>query len=165
MEGPQVFINFRGDELRLNFVDSLVIALRAARIKIFIDSDEQAGRTLQHLFVRIDQSRVALAIFSKEYTTSDWCLDELVRIKERMDDGKLTGIPIFYKVDPSVVGNLETDFGDKFRRLKRENRHDQVRTQKWEEALTYMTGIVGVHLREGRLALFPSLYLIFSESI
>lgn len=66
-----------------------------------------------------------------------------------MDDGKLTGIPIFYKVDPSVVSNLEGDFGDKFRRLQRENQHDQVRTQKWKEALTYMTGIVGVHLREG----------------
>ncbi|XP_018489738.1 protein PHLOEM PROTEIN 2-LIKE A6-like [Raphanus sativus] len=147
-KGPQVFINFRGVELRKNFVDSLVIAFEAARINFFIDSNEQVGRTLQHLLVRIEQSRVALAIFSKEYTTSAWCLDELVRIKERMDDGKLIGIPIFYKVDPSVVSNLEGDFGDKFRRLKRENRHELVKTHKWKEALTYMTTVVGLHLRE-----------------
>lgn len=164
-KGPQVFINFRGEELRKNFVDSLVKAMGAAGINFFIDSHEQVGRKLQNLLVRIEQSRVALAIFSKEYTTSAWCLDELVRIKERIDDGKLTGIPIFYKVDPPVVKNLESDFGDKFRRLKRENQHDLVKTQKWEEALTYMADIVGLHLREERLALFPSLYLIFSESI
>lgn len=159
-KGPQVFINFRGDELRRGFIAHLEPALREANINVFIDEHEMLGTNLQNLLFRIEQSRVALAIFSKEYTTSKWCLDELVKIKECMDKGTLIGIPIFYKLKTSVVSNLEGTFGDNFRELKRNNRHDLVKTQKWEEALTSIPQTKGMQLPEERFSLIPSLSLI-----
>lgn len=160
-KGPQVFINFRGEELRNGFIAHLEVALKRANINYFIDKHEQVGRKLQNLLVRVEQSRVALVIFSKEYTTSVWCLDELAKIKECMDKGSLIGVPIFYKIETSVVSNLKGYFGDNFRTLKRNNQHDLVRTQKWEEALTSIPEIIGMKLSEKRFYLCPSLTLIF----
>lgn len=47
---------------------------------------------------RFALSRIAIVIFSNRYTKSTWGLEELVKIKECMDEGKLVIIPIFYKV-------------------------------------------------------------------
>lgn len=85
----QVFINFRGDELRKNFISHLVEALQRNEINFFTDKQEKKGEDLSNLFNRIEESKIALAVFSKRYTESRWCLDELVKIKDRADLGKL----------------------------------------------------------------------------
>lgn len=85
----QVFINFRGDQLRNNFISHLVKALKGKGINVFIDTYEEKGEDIKILFKRIEESRVALAIFSTRYTESKWCLDELVKIKERVDLGMI----------------------------------------------------------------------------
>ncbi|CAH8278240.1 unnamed protein product [Arabidopsis lyrata] len=114
-EGPQVFINFRGEELRRPFVSHLHEALRNVGINAFIDSDEDPGEDLENLFKRIEESEIALAILSSKYTESQWCLDELVKIMECSSKGegckKLWVIPIFYKLDTSIVKGLDGDFG------------------------------------------------------
>lgn len=85
----QVFINFRGDELRNNFISHLVDALRRNTINVFIDKEEKKGEDINNLFKRIEESKIAVAVFSRRYTESRWCLDELVKMKERADLGKL----------------------------------------------------------------------------
>ncbi|CAN6909634.1 unnamed protein product [Brassica oleracea var. botrytis] len=145
---PQVFINFRGSELRRSFIAFLEPAMREANINVFIDELELMGTDLENLLVRIEESKVALAIFSKDYTSSVWCLDELVKIKECKDQGGLKVIPIFYKLEPSVVKYLQGSFGDNFRNLKRNHQHEPVKTQKWEEALTSITQTRGMRLPE-----------------
>uniref|UniRef100_A0A1J3HBB0 Vesicle-associated protein 1-4 n=1 Tax=Noccaea caerulescens TaxID=107243 RepID=A0A1J3HBB0_NOCCA len=72
----QVFINFRGSELRNSLVGFLVKAMRSGKINVFTDEVELRGTGLQNLFRRIEESRVAVAIFSERYTESRWCLDE-----------------------------------------------------------------------------------------
>ncbi|KAL0737164.1 hypothetical protein Bca4012_013374 [Brassica carinata] len=145
---PQVFINFRGSELRRSFIAFLEPAMREANINVFIDELELMGTDLENLLVRIEESKVALAIFSRDYTSSVWCLDELVKIKECKDQGRLKVIPIFYKLEPSVVKYLQGSFGDNFRNLKRNHQHEPVKTQKWEEALTSITQTIGMRLPE-----------------
>lgn len=113
----QVFINFRGVELRNNLVSRLSKALKRNGINAFIDTDEDMGQHLNVLLKRSEQSKIALAIFSPRYTESDWCLKELAKMNERKEQGKLLVIPIFYKVEPSTVKNQRGDFGDKFRDL------------------------------------------------
>ncbi|KAJ4901611.1 Protein PHLOEM PROTEIN 2-LIKE A8 [Raphanus sativus] len=145
---PQVFINFRGSELRRSFIAFLEPAMREANINVFIDELELMGTDLENLLVRIEESKVALAIFSRDYTSSVWCLDELVKIKECKDQRGLKVIPIFYKLEPSVVKYLQGSFGDNFRNLKRNHQHEPLKTQKWEEALTSITETIGMRLPE-----------------
>jgi len=78
----QVFVNFRGLDLRFGFL--LVEALQRHGINVFIDSLERKGEDLINLFARIEESTIALVIFSKRYTESIWCLDELLKIKRRV---------------------------------------------------------------------------------
>lgn len=85
----QVFINFRGDELRNKFISHLVDALRRHTINVFTDREEQKGENINNLFKRIEESKIVIAVFSRRYTESRWCLDELVKMKECADLGKL----------------------------------------------------------------------------
>lgn len=64
-------------------------ALRRSEIDVFIDNKEQRGEDLNTLFKRIEDSGIAIVVFSSTYTESTWCLEELVKIKERVDQGLL----------------------------------------------------------------------------
>ncbi|CAH2046410.1 unnamed protein product [Thlaspi arvense] len=142
----QVFINFRGDELRKSFVGFLVKPMIFGKINVFTDEIELKGTDLQNLFARIEESRVAVAIFSERYTESRWCLDELVKMKELMEEGKLVVIPVFYRLSATACKNLEGAFGDKFRKLNWEYRSEPERIMKWEEALVSVSNNIGLSL-------------------
>ena len=144
----QVFINFRGVELRYNFVSHLDKCLKRNGINSFIDSDEEMGQRLDVLLTRIEGSKIALAIFSPKYTESNWCLKELVKINERMEQSKLVVIPIFYKVEPVTVKELKGEFGDKFRELVKSI--DKKTKKKWKEALKSVPLSMGFVLTEKR---------------
>lgn len=160
-KGPQVFINFRGAELRNSFVAFLEPILRDANINVFIDKDEVVGTNLANLLVRIEESRVAVVIFSEDYTSSEWCLDELATIKDCQDQGSLSVIPIFFKLEPSVVRELRGNFGDTFRALKGKYPLEPERTRKWEEALEFVPTIRGLYLSENGFD-FHLIPLLFS---
>ncbi|XP_024010939.1 LOW QUALITY PROTEIN: TIR domain-containing protein-like [Eutrema salsugineum] len=122
---PQVFINFRGAELRDNFVNRLVMALREGEINVFLDVHELKGRKLRYLLTRIKMSKITLAVFSK-YGDSKWCLDELAEMKEHMKEGTLVVIPIFYNVTASDVkraGNLYIEKQISMERIRRNLHH------------------------------------------
>ncbi|CAH2046351.1 unnamed protein product [Thlaspi arvense] len=148
---PQVFINFRGIELRNTFVAFLHGALRRKGINAFIDSDEQPGVPLKVLFERIEKSTVALAILSSRYTESHWCLDELVKIRECADRNTLRVIPIFYMLNTSIVKNLEGDFGLQLWNLWRQEDHRYKRDDrilKWDAALQDAAGKTALRYTE-----------------
>lgn len=144
----QVFINFRGVELRYNFVSHLEKGLKRNAINAFIDTDEEMGQELNVLLKRIEGSSIALAIFSPKYTESSWCLKELAKMKEREEQSKLVVIPIFYKVKPATVKELKGHFGDKFRELVKSI--DKKTKNKWKEALKSVPLLMGFVLDEKR---------------
>ncbi|XP_010494467.1 PREDICTED: protein PHLOEM PROTEIN 2-LIKE A6-like [Camelina sativa] len=140
----QVFINFRGEELRNSFISHLVDALQRNGINTFTDKQESTGENISNLFERIKDSKIALAVFSERYTESRWCLDELVKISERADLGELKAIPIFYKVPTESVKQLVGVFGDHFRRREWEYRYEQERIDRWKEAVACVSGKIGM---------------------
>ncbi|KAL1222945.1 Disease resistance-like protein CSA1 [Cardamine amara subsp. amara] len=131
----QVFINFRGEQLRTNFVGHLVDALRRSEINVFIDNQEQRGEDLTTLFKRIKDSGIAIAVFSSRYTQSKWCLEELVKIKERADKDLLKVLPVFYKVTPENVKKLKGEFGDHFRDKELMFGSDKPKIKQWRDAI------------------------------
>ncbi|KAG7560473.1 P-loop containing nucleoside triphosphate hydrolase [Arabidopsis thaliana x Arabidopsis arenosa] len=136
----QVFVNFRGEELRNSFVSHLRSALVRHGVNIFIDTNEQKGKPLHVFFQRIEESRIALAIFSVRYTESKWCLNELVKMKECMDKGKLLIIPIFYKVKAYEVRYQKGRFGYVFKNLRNADVHQK---NQWSEALSSVADRIG----------------------
>lgn len=144
----QVFINFRGKELRNNFISHLETALKHDKIKYYIDMDEARGHAIEILFTRIEQSDLALAVFSKGYSESKWCLDELVKIMQTVEKKKLMVIPIFFDVKVDDVQNQTGAFGDNFKNCH--NREEPSKKRDWEEALQSATKRMGLTLARCR---------------
>ncbi|XP_010544107.1 PREDICTED: protein PHLOEM PROTEIN 2-LIKE A8-like isoform X1 [Tarenaya hassleriana] len=138
----EVFISYRGEELRYGFLSHLVDAFRRRRIRFFVDKGARRGEDLRNLFVRIQESRIALAVFSTRYPESEWCLDELVKIDECVKMGNLRVIPIFFKVKPDDVRRQEGDFGENFWKLAKNSRGEQI--MRWKDALESVSDKMGL---------------------
>ncbi|KAL5845650.1 hypothetical protein ACOSQ3_009174 [Xanthoceras sorbifolium] len=136
-----VFLSFRGDDTRHGFMSHLHAALRREEIKTFIDYHLRKGETISSsLLTAIEQSRISIVVFSKDYASSKWCLEELVKILERRKMYGQVVIPVFYGVEPSDVRKQTGIFGDAFAKHFGENSE---KLQRWKAALTEAANLSG----------------------
>ena len=137
-----VFLSFRGEDTRDNFTSHLDAALHRNKIQTFIDNDLHRGDEISESLLRaIEESTIAIIIFSKRYATSRWCLEELAKIIECKKLLDLIVVPVFYQVDPSTVRNQTGTFGEAF--VKHEERFEQSLVQTWRAALTEAAKLSG----------------------
>ncbi|XP_059639503.1 disease resistance protein TAO1-like [Cornus florida] len=100
----EVFLSFRGEDIRKTFVDHL------------------------------DRAFFLSGIYtSKNYASSRWCLDELVKILECEETMGQAVIPVFYDVVPSEVRYQTGSFESAFKIHEKGRNEDKV--QKWKTAL------------------------------
>ncbi|KAM0014956.1 putative TIR domain, P-loop containing nucleoside triphosphate hydrolase [Helianthus debilis subsp. tardiflorus] len=130
----EVFLSFRGEDIRRNFVDHLYTALAQRGIQTYKDDETlpRGERIGPALLKAIQESRIALVVFSENYADSSWCLDELAHIMECVDTRGQIVMPIFYHVDPSDVRKQKGKYGKAFRKHKRENKQ---KVESWRKAL------------------------------
>ncbi|ONH89912.1 hypothetical protein PRUPE_8G023700 [Prunus persica] len=111
-----VFLSFRAEDTRSGFLSHLYHELQYWQaIKTFKDDrDLEIGASISpELLIAIEQSHLAIIVLPPNYTSSTWCLDELSKILECMQDTKRI-LPIFYHVDPSDVRNQRRSFAEAF---------------------------------------------------
>ncbi|XP_023730296.1 disease resistance protein RPV1 [Lactuca sativa] len=132
-----VFVSFRGEDIRKTFVDHLFSDFRRKGIYAFRDDDQlKRGEDISPgLYKAIEQSRFLIVIFSKDYASSTWCLRELVKILKckEMDDEYEVRV-LYYDVTPEVVGNQRGSYEEAF--VKHEGYHRK-EVHEWKEALTW----------------------------
>ncbi|XP_056163352.1 myrosinase-binding protein 2-like [Syzygium oleosum] len=146
-----VFVSFRGGDIRKNFAAHLFRALKQAGIYYFEDNDkEETGILIEaKLLDAIRHSRVSLVVFTTNYADSRWCLNELVEILEcnrrfRYHRGHVL-LPIFYDVEPRDVRKQSERFGDGFGRCLATHTDDLL-VQKWRDSLKEAGNLSGWHL-------------------
>ncbi|KAL4597886.1 hypothetical protein ACB092_11G020400 [Castanea dentata] len=141
-----VFLSFRGEDTRLGFISHLYNALCQRGINTFIDDNLPRGEEISTGFLKIiESSRISIIVFSENYASSTWCLDELAKIVECKKNGQLVQ-PVFYSVDPSEVRNQKGKFGEAL--FKHEEKlKDNKKVQSWREALHEAANISGWHYR------------------
>ncbi|KAK3417443.1 hypothetical protein EUGRSUZ_H01894 [Eucalyptus grandis] len=108
-----VFLSFRGEDVRHGFVDDLHKCLLHRGINAYIDSEDlRPGDQISPALTKaIEESRIAVLVFSKNYASSRWCLDELVKVMEcKRLKGQLV-LPVFYGVEPREVRGQRESFG------------------------------------------------------
>lgn len=142
-----VFLSFRGEDTRNNFTSHLYSALRLKGINTYIDDELRRGEEISPALVKaIEESRISIIVFSKNYASSKWCLDELMKIVECKKAKQHMIIPIFYKVHPSIVRHQRKNFGEAL--AKHEDRFkDDEKLQGWKAALKEVANVSGWHLR------------------
>ena len=137
-----VFVSFRGEDVRKTFVSHLFCELDRMGINAFRDDlDLERGKHISSELVdTIRGSRFAVVVVSRNYASSSWCLDELLEIMERKNTvvDQKTIIPVFYEVDPSDVRRQTGSFGEGV-----ESHSDKKKVMKWREALTQLAAISG----------------------
>ncbi|XP_020210447.1 disease resistance-like protein DSC1 [Cajanus cajan] len=141
-----VFISFRGEDVRSNFISHLRSALDRANIKAYADDANlhKGDEVWPSLSQAIHDSHLAIVVFSETYADSKWCLKELVEILHCRIIQGLVAIPVFYEVDPSHIRNYSGPYGEAI--AKHETYFgdtDNQILQDWKAALTEAANISG----------------------
>ncbi|XP_061353214.1 disease resistance protein RUN1-like isoform X2 [Gastrolobium bilobum] len=140
-----VFISFRGTDTRYSFVDHLLAHLSRKGLFAFKDDKrlEEGEPISSQLLQAIHDSRVFIVVFSPDYASSKWCLDEMASINECRINLKQTVFPIFYRVDPSDVRHQHGVYGDAFDLHYEKFKQDLSKVNRWQEAMKALGGLVG----------------------
>ena len=139
-----VFLSFRGEDTRNNFTDHLYTALDRKGIWTFRDEERlERGTTIStELLNAIEKSKFAIIVLSRNYASSSWCLDELVKIVECKEKTRLTVLPVFHSVDPSDVRNQRGSFAEAFAKHEELIKNEE-KLQLWRAALTQVANLSG----------------------
>ena len=131
---------------RYNFTDPLFVYLRDKGINIFRDDQLERGEEItSELLKTIEESRISIAVLSKNYAHSKWCLDELAKIMECRKEKQQIVLPVFYHVDPSDVRKQTGSFGEAF--SIHERNVDEKKMQRWRVSLTAASNLSGYHVK------------------
>ncbi|KAJ7950636.1 TIR-NBS-LRR disease resistance protein [Quillaja saponaria] len=144
-----VFLSFRGLDTRKTFTDHLYLALKEAGINTFRDNNEiRRGEDISSDLVKaIQGSRVSVIVFSKNYASSRWCLEELEKIMECRRIVRQLVFPIFYDVDPSDVRKQMGPFEKAFEEHEERFLLDIDKVLNWRRALIEAGNLSGWDLR------------------
>ncbi|KAL5578013.1 hypothetical protein UlMin_019712, partial [Ulmus minor] len=139
-----VFISFRG-ETRNGFTSHLYSSLCQKQIKAYIDevSLEKGDDISRALPKAIEESAISIIIFSGNYASSRWCLDELVHILKRREEEDQIVLPIFYGIDPSHIRKQEGSYAAAFVEHKERYKDKMEKVQEWRQALKEAGGLSG----------------------
>ncbi|CAI0397368.1 unnamed protein product [Linum tenue] len=145
----EVFMSFRGPDVRNKFASHLYTSLARAKIRTFRDEEElQKGEGIAPSLVRaIPDSKIYIPILSEQYASSKWCLTELAQMVECWKQGKGHIIlPIFYFVDPRDVRKQQGSYQQAFE--QHAQKHSPQTVIEWKEALREVGQMKGWHVTE-----------------
>ncbi|XP_075648613.1 TMV resistance protein N-like [Castanea sativa] len=140
-----VYLSFRGEDTRQNFMGHLYNALHRKGILTFKDDEilERGVPISEEMYKAMEESRFAIVVLSRNYASSTWCLDELANIIRCSEATGMTVLPVFYDVNPSDVRAQRGTFAMAF--CKHEERFDgnMEKVQMWRAALRKVANLSG----------------------
>ncbi|XP_054819225.1 TMV resistance protein N-like [Prosopis cineraria] len=140
-----VFLSFRGEDTRRSFTDHLYCTLQRKGIIAFRDDEElERGQVIKpSLLQAIKESLSAIIVFSPNYASSTWCLDELSTILHFKKESGLHVFPIFYGVDPSDVRHQRGSFAEVFKKHEEKLPQDKMKVKSWRDSLEEVANLSG----------------------
>ncbi|XP_062020457.1 disease resistance protein RPV1-like [Rosa rugosa] len=144
-----VFLSFRGLDTRNNFTSHLHSNLVNKGIRTYIDNDLTRGEDItKELLEAIGGSRISIVVFSANYASSKWCLDELVEIFECEESNQQIVYPIFYKVEPWEIRYQKGQVGKAIARLSK-HKDNLEKMDSWKAALRKAADLSGWQIKDG----------------
>ncbi|CAJ1971313.1 unnamed protein product [Sphenostylis stenocarpa] len=141
-----VFISFRGEDTRHKFIGHLRKELFRRGINAFLDDKhlELGLELLPALSKAIQESRIFILVFSPNYASSTWCLDELRRILQlsKTRGNKNLVFPIFYHVDPLDVQHQRNSYKEHMMEHEQRFGTESQKVRDWRSALSEVCNLV-----------------------
>ncbi|MCI37905.1 TIR-NBS-LRR resistance protein, partial [Trifolium medium] len=104
---------------------------------------EKGNQVWAELVEAIKDSTLLLVVFSENYASSTWCLNELVEIMECHKYGQVV-VPVFYKIDPSHVRKHTGSYRTALAKHKMQaGKNDDKMMQNWKNALSQAANLSG----------------------
>ena len=139
-----VFLSFRGKDTRKTFIAHLYAALCQNDINTFMDDKLKSGEDISPTLLKtIKELSISIVVFSKNYASSKWCLNELMKILECRKIRGQQILPVFYHVHPLEVRNQTNSVGKTFTKLEERFKHDQMKLRRWKTALSQIGNLLG----------------------
>ncbi|KAK3416439.1 hypothetical protein EUGRSUZ_H02187 [Eucalyptus grandis] len=150
-----VFLSFRG-EVRRGFLADLHRCLLHRGINAYIDSEDlRPGDQISPALTKaIEESRIAVLVFSEDYASSRWCLDELVKVMECKRLKEQLVLPVFYGVEPRDVRGQRESYGKALARHEEKLGKGSETVEKWRQALIEAANLSGWHYDHGDITKF-----------
>ncbi|KAK2379233.1 TMV resistance protein N [Trifolium repens] len=144
-----VFLSFRGGT-RYSFADHLFRSLLRHGINVFRDDQNlKTGYEIgPSLLQAIEASRISIVVLCKDYASSSWCLDELVKIVDCYQNNGKSIFIIFYKVEPSDVRYQKNSYEDAMRKHAERFGNDSEKVKTWRFALNRVCALSGLHYKD-----------------
>ncbi|XP_057817716.1 disease resistance protein Roq1-like [Cryptomeria japonica] len=143
------FISYRGTDVEDTLAKELHDHLKDRLCQAFVDREETEGEDSipSAIHNAICTSVVQIAIFSRRYAESPWCLDELVLILQQTD---ALFIPVFYDVQPwelRYIDNDKSQYAAAFSNYWSKGRNLD-KLDKWKSSLESASNISGYEQSE-----------------
>ncbi|CAI0394258.1 unnamed protein product [Linum tenue] len=148
----EVFLSFRGPDVRKTLADFLHKFLNNKKIRTFLDNEAlRKGEEIDGSLAKaIEESRIYIPIFSPGYASSKWCLKELALMVDhcKKDEVRHTILPIFYLMEPRDVRHCTGSYKTGIKRLRQTKKYDEETIKAWKKALNEVGQIKGWSVKE-----------------
>lgn len=140
-----VFISHRGPDVKNTLAKQLYKLLHDSGCRAFLDREEiQGGDSIPFaIHNAICSSVVQIAIFSKGYASSSWCLDELALMLQQCPESLF--IPVFYDVQPWELRHIDNEKGTYAAAFSEHGSKDRnyQKLKGWKDALVCASNVSG----------------------
>ncbi|XP_059454986.1 disease resistance protein Roq1-like [Corylus avellana] len=141
------FLSFRGKDTRKTFTAHLYTDLRRKGINTFMDDKLRSGEEISPALVKaIEESKISIIVLSKNYASSRWCLDDLMKILECRKIREILVLPLFYDINPSEVRREPNRVGEAFTELAKRFNDDEMKVEGWKRALKEVANLSEMYL-------------------
>lgn len=130
--------------MKKSMASILYHSMQKMGLRVFLDSGEfelgdHIPDKIQHA---IRSSSVQIAILSKNYALSPWCLAELALMLET--DAKI--VSVFHHIPPDFARHCSGVYADAFRKHEKDLRYSNAEIEKWKKALHKASNMIGGEL-------------------
>jgi len=140
-----VLINFSGEDIQRKFVSHLDSVLSAVGFSTFLHHENAVYPThIQEPILNL--CCVAIVVFTKTYSQSAWCLQQLQQIIKWQETYCRHVLPVYYEIEPSDVHFQKGNFGKAFKATAQQAFSGQQLEDaitSWSHALTKAANLFG----------------------
>ncbi|KAG5227069.1 TMV resistance protein [Salix suchowensis] len=109
----------------------------------------ERGKTIKHaLWKAIKKSRFSIVVFSRDYASSPWCLDELVKIVQCMKEMGQIVQPFFYDMDPLEAAEQIWGYEDVIIRHENNFKENLEKVRSRKHCLTTVANLSGLDVQK-----------------
>ncbi|XP_058772394.1 disease resistance protein RPV1-like [Vicia villosa] len=142
-ENHEVFITFKSEDTGKTFTSHLNGALKRLNIKTYIGNNLTSGDEIPTSLVKvIEEAKLSIVVFSKNYAESKRCLKELMKILECNQTSGQIVVPVFFDVDDSNVRSQTGSYDEAFVKHEK-NFEEKKKVQEWKKGLTEAANFPG----------------------